>query len=106
VDAYRAQQTHYNYMVGPGYSDAPSPAAIRMVVDAPRAHWVTLHIDPRHTAIQAHRVIVPDWPSVTLFELLPSTAGTLAHLQPQPHPGASILHYGDKPYRGCTRFRR
>ena len=54
---------HYDYMVGPGYSDAPSPAATQMVVDAFRAHGVTLHIDPQHTAIPAHRVIVPDWQS-------------------------------------------
>jgi streptogramin lyase len=54
---------HYDYMVGPGYSDAPSPAAINMVVDAFKAHGVTLHIDPQHTAIPARRVIVPDWHS-------------------------------------------
>jgi hypothetical protein len=54
---------HYDYMVGQGYSDAPSPAAIEMVVDAFGAHGVTLHIDPQHTAIPAHQVIVPDWQS-------------------------------------------
>jgi hypothetical protein len=34
-----------------------------MVVDAFRAHGVTLHVDPQHTAIPVRRVIVPDWPS-------------------------------------------
>jgi hypothetical protein len=48
-------------MVGPGYSDAPSRAAIQMVVDAFKSHGVTLHIDPQHAAIPARRVIVPDW---------------------------------------------
>jgi hypothetical protein len=51
-------------MVGPGYSDAPDPAWIQKVVDSFRAHGVTLHIDPHHTAIPAHEVIVPDWPGV------------------------------------------
>jgi hypothetical protein len=50
-------------MVGPVYSDAPTPAAIQLVVDAFKAHGVTLHIDPQHAAIPARRVIVPDWPS-------------------------------------------
>jgi hypothetical protein len=54
---------HYDYMVGPGYSDAPDAAAIQMVVEAFKAHGVTLHIDPQHTAIPAHAVIVPDWES-------------------------------------------
>ena len=54
---------HYDYMVGPGYSDAPDPAAIQTVVDAFKTHGVTLHIDPHHTAIPGNRVIVPDWPS-------------------------------------------
>jgi hypothetical protein len=54
---------HYDYMVGSGYSDAPSPAAIQIVVDAFKAHGITLHIDPHHTAIPARKVIVPDWPS-------------------------------------------
>jgi streptogramin lyase len=61
--AYSHVWLHFDYMVGPGYSDAPSPAAIRTVVDAFRAHGVILHIDPQHTAIPARRVIVPDWPS-------------------------------------------
>jgi hypothetical protein len=54
---------HYDYMVGSGYSDAPSAAAIQLVVDAFRRHGVTLHIDPQHAAIPARQVIVPDWPS-------------------------------------------
>ncbi|HYM24711.1 MAG TPA: hypothetical protein VEU08_15945, partial [Vicinamibacterales bacterium] len=54
---------HYDYMVGPGYSDAPSAAAMQMVVDLFKTHGVTLHIDPQHSAIPAHRVIVPDWQS-------------------------------------------
>jgi streptogramin lyase len=54
---------HYDYMVGQGYSDAPNPASIQMVVDAFKAHGVTLHIDPQHTAIPAHAAIVPDWQS-------------------------------------------
>jgi hypothetical protein len=33
------------------------------VVDAFKAHGVTLHIDPQHTAIPGHAVIVPDWQS-------------------------------------------
>jgi hypothetical protein len=41
----------------------------------------------------------------TQFELLTPTAGTLAQLRPQPHPGASILRYGGRPRPGCTRFR-
>jgi len=61
---YLTVWVHYDYMVGPGYSDAPSPAAIQMVVDAFKAHGVTLHIDPKHTAIPAQSVIVPDWQSV------------------------------------------
>jgi hypothetical protein len=60
---YLSVWVHYDYMVGPGYSDAPSPAAIQMVVDAFKAHGVTLHIDPQHTAIPARAVIVPDWQS-------------------------------------------
>jgi hypothetical protein len=54
---------HYDYMVGPGYSDAPDPAAIWIVVGAFKAHGVTLHIDPQHTAVPGHAVIVPDWQS-------------------------------------------
>jgi streptogramin lyase len=54
---------HYDYMVAPDHSDAPNPVAIQMVVDAFKAHGVTLHIDPQHAAIPAHSVIVPDWPS-------------------------------------------
>jgi hypothetical protein len=54
---------HSDYTVGPDHSDAPSPAAIRMAVDAFRAHGVTLHIDPQHTAIPEQEAIVPDWPS-------------------------------------------
>jgi uncharacterized protein YqgV (UPF0045/DUF77 family) len=54
---------HYDYMVTPDHSDAPSAAAIQMVVDAFKAHGVTLHIDPQHTAIPAQAVIVPDWQS-------------------------------------------
>jgi len=54
---------HYDYMVGADGSFAPSNAAIQMVVDAFRAHGVTLHIDPQHTAIPERTVIVPDWPS-------------------------------------------
>jgi hypothetical protein len=34
-----------------------------MVVDAFKAHGVTLHIDRQHTAIPVRKVIVPDWPS-------------------------------------------
>jgi streptogramin lyase len=52
---------HYDYMVGAGYSDAPDPAWIQKVVDAFAGHGVTLHIDPEHTAIPAHKVLVPDW---------------------------------------------
>jgi hypothetical protein len=62
-DSYLHVWVHYDYMVGPDHSDAPNPAAIQMVVDAFKAHGVTLHIDPQHTAIPDHRVIVPDWPS-------------------------------------------
>jgi hypothetical protein len=54
---------HYDYMVAPDHSDAPNTAAIQMVVDAFKAHGVTLHIDPQHAAIPARRVIVPDWQS-------------------------------------------
>ena len=53
---------HYDYMVEADHSDAPSPAAIRMVVDAFKRHGVILHIDPQHTPIPMHEVIVPDWP--------------------------------------------
>ena len=61
--AYLNVWVHYDYMVAPDHSDAPDPAAIQMVVDAFKTHGVTLHIDPQHTAIPAHTVIVPDWPS-------------------------------------------
>jgi peptidase M66-like protein len=54
---------HYDYMVGPDGSFAPSASAMQTVVDAFAAHGVTLHIDPQHTAIPERRVIVPDWPS-------------------------------------------
>jgi virginiamycin B lyase len=54
---------HYDYMVGPGYSDAPSAAAMQLVVNAFKAHGVTLHIDPQHTPIPAYKAVVPDWPS-------------------------------------------
>lgn len=54
---------HYDYMVGPGYSDAPSASAIQLVIAAFKAHGVTLHIDPLHTPIPGHAVIVPDWQS-------------------------------------------
>jgi streptogramin lyase len=54
---------HYDYMVGPDGSFAPSAAAVQMVVDAFKAHGVILHIDPQHTAIPEHTVIVPDWQS-------------------------------------------
>ena len=53
-------------MVGPGFSDAPSVGAMRLVVDAFKAHGVTLHIDPQHTAIPARAVIVPDWGSYAI----------------------------------------
>ena len=67
---------HYDYMVGPGYSDAPSAAAIQTVVDALKAHGVTLHIDPKHAAIPGHSVIVPDFPGGGLVSSDPSCAGT------------------------------
>jgi hypothetical protein len=37
---------HYDYMVGADGSFAPRTSAIQMVVDAFKAHGVTLHIDP------------------------------------------------------------
>jgi hypothetical protein len=55
---------HYDYMVGRGHSDEPSAGAIQIVVDAFKAHGVTLHVDPQHTAIPRHDVIVPDWPGL------------------------------------------
>jgi hypothetical protein len=42
----------------------------------------------------------------TLFELLPASTGTLAHLKPREHPGARVLRYGGKAFPGCTRFRQ
>ena len=42
---------HYDYMVAPDHCDAPSDAAIQMVVDVFAAHRIQLHVDPQHTAI-------------------------------------------------------
>jgi hypothetical protein len=53
---------HYDYMAAPDHSDAPSVKAIQMAVNAFKRHGVTLHIDPRNTAIPESKVIVPDWP--------------------------------------------
>ena len=52
---------HYDYMIkdGPnGHSHEPDPASIQLVVEAFRAHGITLHIDPQHTAIPETDVLV------------------------------------------------
>ena len=42
--AYLNVWVHYDFMVGPGYSDAPSAGAMDLVVAAFKAHGVTLHV--------------------------------------------------------------
>ena len=54
---------HYDYMVGADGNFAPNPSSMQIVIDAFAAHGVTLHIDPQHSAIPEHKVIVPDWQS-------------------------------------------
>jgi hypothetical protein len=76
---YQHVWLHYDYMIfpngithsaafsylnnePPGFSTAPDPAAIQLVVNAYAAQGIVLHVDPQHTAILGHRVIVPDFP--------------------------------------------
>jgi hypothetical protein len=65
ADAVQHVWVHYDYMVSPdGESFAPDPAGIQIVVDSFKRHGVILHIDPQHTAIPLHSVIVLDEPGV------------------------------------------
>jgi hypothetical protein len=67
---------HYDYMVGPnGESFAPDPAGIQIVVDAFKRHGVILHIDPQHTAIPLHSVIVFDAPGNPIYSFDPACTG-------------------------------
>jgi len=67
---------HYDYMVGPdGESYAPNPAGIQIVVDSFRQHGVILHIDPQHTAIPLHSVIVFDAPGNSVYSFDPACTG-------------------------------
>jgi len=66
---------HYDYMVAPGHSHAPSPAAIQLVVDSFSRHGVALHIDPVHNAIPEHQVIVLDVPGSPWTSLDPNCCG-------------------------------
>jgi hypothetical protein len=66
---------HYDYLVGPnGESFAPDPAGIQIVVDAFKQHGVILHIDPQHTAIPLHSVIVFDVPG-SVYSFDPACTG-------------------------------
>lgn len=57
---------HYDYMVGAdGHSHAPSPEAIRIVVEAFRAQGIALHIDPHHAAIPESEYLVFEGHSTT-----------------------------------------
>lgn len=67
---------HYDYMVGPdGESYAPDPAGIQIVVDSFRRHGVILHVDPQHTAIPLHSVIVFDAPGNRVYSFDPACTG-------------------------------
>jgi hypothetical protein len=67
---------HYDYMVGPdGESYAPDPAGIQIVVDSFKRHGVILHIDPEHTAIPLHSVIVFDAPGNPFYSFDPACTG-------------------------------
>ena len=67
---------HYDYMVGPnGESYAPDPAGIQIVVDSFKRHGVILHIDPQHTAIPLHSVIVFDAPGNPYYSFDPACTG-------------------------------
>jgi hypothetical protein len=67
---------HYDYMVGAnGESYAPDPAGIQIVVDSFRRHGVILHIDPQHTAIPLHEVIVFDAPGNSIYSFDPACTG-------------------------------
>jgi hypothetical protein len=76
ADAMQHVWVHYDYMVGPdGESFAPDPAGIQIVVDAFKRHGVTLHIDPQHTAIPLHSVIVFDAPGNSVYSFDPACTG-------------------------------
>jgi hypothetical protein len=50
---------HYDYMVrADGFSYAPDPRSLQLVIDAFRARGITLHIDPRHTEIPEADILV------------------------------------------------
>jgi hypothetical protein len=67
---------HYDYMVGAnGESYAPDPAGIQIVVDSFKRHGVILHIDPQHTAIPLHSVIVFDAPGNSVYSFDPACTG-------------------------------
>jgi hypothetical protein len=67
---------HYDYMVGPdGESYAPDPAGIQIVVDSFKPHGVILHVDPRHTEIPLHSVIVFDAPGNQNYSFDPACTG-------------------------------
>jgi hypothetical protein len=75
VSPYLTVWVHYDYMAGQDGSFAPSAAAMQLVIAAFKAHGVTLHIDPQHTAIPEQKVIVPDWPSPDPPSAAPSCTG-------------------------------
>ena len=73
---YQHVWVHYDYMVfpngitaplpgllsePPGFTTAPDPAAIQLVVNAYAAQGIILHIDPQHTAIPGHLDLIPDF---------------------------------------------
>jgi hypothetical protein len=76
ADSVQQVWVHYDYMVGAGgASFAPDPAGIQIVVDAFRRHGVILHIDPQHTAIPLHSVIVFDAPGNQNYSFDPACTG-------------------------------
>ena len=48
---------HYDYMVAPDHSHAPSANAIQLVVDAFRMKGIELRVDPLHAAIPERRYV-------------------------------------------------
>jgi hypothetical protein len=76
ADAVQHVWVHYDYMIGPnGESYAPDAAGIQIVVDSFRRHGVILHVDPQHTAIPLHDVIVFDAPGNPFYSFDPACTG-------------------------------
>lgn len=87
---------HYDYMVSidpdDPHSHEPNPASVQMVVDAFRRRGITLHIDPRHSAIPEHKTLY--WGAIQPGCVLPDPV-TFGEIQAEYfHPaGNQPWHY-------------